>query len=293
MRIQMTSPRILVVDDDRSNCRILSKILSAQGYQVDIAENGEQALALVASTDYGLALLDYKMPGMDGVELYRRIRQIRPEMPGVFQTAFAKIEVIYSAIEAGAERILAKPVDTQELLPLVERLVGKSMGASHRATEPEPVPEERLVSAAASISEELPDEEADARQALIERLARSAAGGPEAIEQRLKELDREWGAERAIEVGAAALGLCGVALASTGHRRWLFLSAIAGGVLLEQSLGQGVSAVFGQQLRLRTEREIAVERCALKALRGDFLDLDFEVSDLRDAARQALTAAER
>lgn len=291
----MTSPRILVVDDDRSNCRILSKILSAQGYQVDIAENGEEALALVTNTDYGLALLDYKMPGMDGVELYRRIRQIRPDMPGVFQTAFAKIEVIYSAIEAGAERILAKPVDTQELLPLVERLVGKSMGASHRATEPEPepVPEEPLVSAAASISEELPDDEADARRALIERLARYAAEGPEAIEQRLTELDQEWGAERAIAAGAALLGACGAGLALMGQRRWLFLSAIAGGVLLEQSLGQGVSAVLGQQLHLRTEREISAERYALKALRGDFLDLDFEVSEPLDVARQALTAAER
>ena len=76
------SRRILIVDDDRSSCEIIAKILSLRSYDVDVAYNGHTALELIQERDYGLALIDYRMPGMDGVELYRKIRELRPNLCG-------------------------------------------------------------------------------------------------------------------------------------------------------------------------------------------------------------------
>jgi CheY-like chemotaxis protein len=88
----MAAPPILVVDDDRDTCACLSDILTDIGYRVDVAHGGTAALELVPAGGYGLALLDYKMPDMDGVELYRRIRQTSTGVVGILVTAFASGE---------------------------------------------------------------------------------------------------------------------------------------------------------------------------------------------------------
>jgi two-component system response regulator HydG len=117
--------RILLVDDDRSTCEIISKLLMRGGYHVDVASDGYAALELIGLRDYGLALIDYRMPEMDGVELYRKIRQVRPDLVGVFLTGFPTIDTVYPAIAAGVERVIAKPTGSDELLSVVEEFVGK------------------------------------------------------------------------------------------------------------------------------------------------------------------------
>ena len=99
--------RLLVVDDDRTNCQILSKLLGRRGYEVQIANSGREALELLERQDFDLALLDYQMPGMNGVELYKHMKEMRPDLGGIFLTAFARINTIYAAIGAGADRVLA------------------------------------------------------------------------------------------------------------------------------------------------------------------------------------------
>ena len=86
---------------------------------------GPEALELVASRPYALAVLDYQMPGMNGVELYQKIREVRGDVAAIFLTAFTTLDTVYPAIAAGAERILAKPVRSDELFPLVDAMVGR------------------------------------------------------------------------------------------------------------------------------------------------------------------------
>jgi CheY-like chemotaxis protein len=120
-----TSQRVLIVDDDRTSCEILAKILSLRGYRVDAAHDGYTALEMVQHGDYGLALIDYRMPGMDGVELYRRIREMRPSLVGVFVTGFPTIDTVYPAIAVGVQRVIAKPAGSTELLSVIEEFLGK------------------------------------------------------------------------------------------------------------------------------------------------------------------------
>jgi two-component system response regulator HydG len=122
----MAAAQILCVDDDPDFCASMSEILTSLGYGVTVAYDGHAALQFVRQQSYGLALLDYRMPGMDGVELYRRIRQLRPHVVGVFVTAFAASNVMALARAVGVRAILAKPVDLGELLPLVKKIVGSA-----------------------------------------------------------------------------------------------------------------------------------------------------------------------
>ena len=119
---QASNPRVLVVDDDRSNSEIVSRVLAAHGYAVDMAPNGQAALELVKKHPYRLAVVDYQMPGMNGVEFFRLARVLQPELRGVFLTAYANINTVFPAIEAGVERVLAKPLNSRELVRIADAL---------------------------------------------------------------------------------------------------------------------------------------------------------------------------
>lgn len=111
---------ILVVDDDIDTCKNLSDILTDFGYEVDMAHDGPTALEMVRAKHYDIALLDFKMPGMDGLTLYREIRKLRSGTVAMILTAYATNETRQEAMEAGTWRVLAKPIDFSHLLLLVE-----------------------------------------------------------------------------------------------------------------------------------------------------------------------------
>lgn len=119
----MTHP-ILLVDDDPDACATAAKMLWALGYQVDVAYDGPTALILADANPYSLAIIDYQMPGMNGVELFRAMKQRHPDITGIFLTGFTTINVVYPAIEAGILHVLPKPVDFAELVPLIDEVVG-------------------------------------------------------------------------------------------------------------------------------------------------------------------------
>ena len=120
----MAVSAILVVDDDPDTCATLSDILADLGYRVAVAHDGPAALELSRRQPYGLALLDYLMPGMDGVELYGRLKQVRAGTVGVLVTAFAAEATVLAAARAGIRRVLPKPVDFGRLIPLIEEVAG-------------------------------------------------------------------------------------------------------------------------------------------------------------------------
>jgi len=121
------APRILVVDDDRDTCRNLSDILTDLGYQVDYAHDGLSALELVRQRPYDVALLDLKMPGMDGLTLYREIKKQRADTVSLLVTAYASSATAEAALAAGAWKVVAKPVDFHKLLGLVDDALGQPL----------------------------------------------------------------------------------------------------------------------------------------------------------------------
>src|SRR6476660_5670340 len=117
------SARVLVVDDQPPNVRLLQAILTPRGYDVRTASSGEEALATLEKDDRALVLLDIVMPGMDGYQVCREIRE-RPGpayLPEVMVTASGD-EQKGQALEAGADDFLTKPVDKNELLARVASL---------------------------------------------------------------------------------------------------------------------------------------------------------------------------
>jgi DNA-binding NtrC family response regulator len=122
-----TPASILVVDDDVDICRNLSDILTDLGFRVDIAHDGPSALEMVRRRAYDVALLDLKMPGMDGVTLYREIRKLRAETVAIVVTAFANRASHEEALSAGAWQVLGKPVDFRRLLELVEQALAQPL----------------------------------------------------------------------------------------------------------------------------------------------------------------------
>ncbi|MBK8164399.1 MAG: sigma-54-dependent Fis family transcriptional regulator [bacterium] len=112
----MTDARILVVDDEAAQRESLGGFLVKQGFDVVLAADGETALRILQGAVVDVMLTDVRMPGLDGVELLRRAREVNPLLEVVVMTAFGTITDAVEAMKSGAASYLTKPVDLDEIL---------------------------------------------------------------------------------------------------------------------------------------------------------------------------------
>ncbi|MEW6749610.1 MAG: sigma-54 dependent transcriptional regulator [Candidatus Latescibacterota bacterium] len=116
-----TKPRILVVDDEQVVRESLHEWFAEDGYTVRTAESGREALQILASSSWDILLVDIKMPGMDGLELQRRLREVAPEAVVIIMTAYASVDTAVQALKEGAYDYISKPFDPDDLEHLVLR----------------------------------------------------------------------------------------------------------------------------------------------------------------------------
>jgi DNA-binding NtrC family response regulator len=111
----MISYRILIVDDEKSQRDMLSGSLEKEGYSVATAESGFEAIGLCEDKYFEVALIDLKMPGMDGIELLKKLKEINPEIQVIIMTAYGTIETAVEAMKLGAYHYVNKPINLDEL----------------------------------------------------------------------------------------------------------------------------------------------------------------------------------
>jgi DNA-binding NtrC family response regulator len=116
---------LLIVEDEKPQREMLEGFLRRQGFSVSSVDGGEKALDAARREDFDLVLLDYKMPGMDGLQTLREMKKINPELAVVMMTAYGTVETAVQAMKEGAADYLAKPIDLEELLLLIEKVSEK------------------------------------------------------------------------------------------------------------------------------------------------------------------------
>jgi DNA-binding response OmpR family regulator len=114
---------ILVVDDERNIRNNLGMVLEAEGYKVDKASNGDDALLRVKEGLYDIAFVDIQMPKMDGLELLRYLRGLKPKMPVVMLTAYGTVSRAVEAMKLGAVDFLEKPFDPKTIQLLCQEIL--------------------------------------------------------------------------------------------------------------------------------------------------------------------------
>jgi two-component system response regulator HydG len=117
---------ILVADDDRQMARTLCAILRKRGWQTTEAHSGEEAVELAGTRHFTVVLMDVRMPGLNGVEAFRKIRVAQPRTPVILMTAYAAPELLAEAENEGVLRILPKPIPWGTLTELLEHIAGTS-----------------------------------------------------------------------------------------------------------------------------------------------------------------------
>ncbi len=127
--------KILVVDDELVVRDSLKEWLVVEGFSVDMADSGAEAIDLVSANEYGLVLLDVKMPGMDGVEALQIIREMKPDLPVLMMTAYATVETAVQAMKIGAAEYLMKPFDIEALNAKVVQQYESTVAVKGRVIE--------------------------------------------------------------------------------------------------------------------------------------------------------------
>ena len=116
----MSKKLILVIDDDKSILRTFTRILQKTGCDIDVAETGREAMEKAEKRHYDLALVDVRLPDMDGTDLLAKMKDTMRDTIKIVITGFPSMEVGVKALDEGADAYLVKPVKPEDLLMLIE-----------------------------------------------------------------------------------------------------------------------------------------------------------------------------
>ncbi len=117
--------RILVVDDDESIRTVLATILEEEEYKVDTAQNGENAIEKTKTQFYNLALIDVRLPDMEGTELLTRMKETVPKMRKIIITGYPSLQNAIEAVNKGADAYVMKPFDMAKVLKTIKEQLAK------------------------------------------------------------------------------------------------------------------------------------------------------------------------
>lgn len=121
----MDTKRILIVDDEANMCSIIQDILNDEGYEVMVAENGNEALQVVQRVPPDLIITDINMPCMGGLELLRVVKSHYPAVQFIIMTAFGELETYLNAMNNGAFDYITKPLNIEMLKIMVAKVLGR------------------------------------------------------------------------------------------------------------------------------------------------------------------------
>lgn len=124
-KVQAEDYNLLIVDDQAGVRRLLFEAFSDEGYNVDMAANGSEAVQKVSANVPSLILLDIKMPGMNGLETLQELRKICPDVLVVMMTAYGELEVMAETKKLGVQHYINKPFDLNEVRYLVKALLSE------------------------------------------------------------------------------------------------------------------------------------------------------------------------
>ncbi|MBI4639618.1 MAG: response regulator [Candidatus Tectomicrobia bacterium] len=118
--------KILVVDDQKSMCWILSKILTEAGFSVETAGTAAEALVVVANGKISAIILDYRLPDMNGIELFEKTRKQNSQIPAILITSYGSKTLKEEALRIGFAEYFDKPFNNQALLEVLKQLLAKN-----------------------------------------------------------------------------------------------------------------------------------------------------------------------
>lgn len=116
---QVSNKTVLVVDDDKNMCWILSRLFSEEGFKVKSAATAKEALILIENEEISVAILDYRLPDMNGLELFECIKREHPTIPSILITSYGSQQLSEKAMEAGFFAYCDKPFSNRELIRII------------------------------------------------------------------------------------------------------------------------------------------------------------------------------
>lgn len=123
----MAERRALVIDDEQGMRWALDKALREEGFDVLAAENGTAGLEMLASSEITIVMLDYKMPGLSGLEVLNQIKANYPEVAVIFMTGYSSMDIALEALQRGAVGYITKPFKLKDLKIAVKRALGEEL----------------------------------------------------------------------------------------------------------------------------------------------------------------------